>query len=142
MNNEKPLVSRESRFINHGEDFIAPVAQPEGGWLDELIERVLCQYPCWPTKFLFSSPSQRNKTSNPYIHYYDKTRISALVRLAITVTAAVILIIPVFVLFGAAESAAGVTKVWIIFLFTLAFAAALALSTQAKRHEIFAATAA
>ncbi|KAI9773663.1 MAG: hypothetical protein M1840_006937 [Geoglossum simile] len=142
MANEKPLVSRESRFINHGEDFVAPVAQREGGWLDELIERALCQWPCWPTKFFFASPSQRNKTDNPYIHYYDKARISALVRLSITITAAVILIIPVFVLFGTAGRTAGLTKVLIIFLFTLAFAAALALSTQAKRHEIFAATAA
>jgi hypothetical protein len=88
------------------------------------------------------SPEQKNKTDNRFIHYYDRNRISTLVRLIITITAAVILIIPVFVLFGTSKTTSGMTKVLIIFLFTLAFAAALAVSTQAKKHEIFAATAA
>jgi hypothetical protein len=169
VDNEKPLVSRESRFINHGEDFITLVNMPEGGWLDERIESTLSRWPCWLTKvclgpcltldhntqiadmapppvrllqFMFMSPDQRNKTDNPYIHYYDKDRISTLVRLIITVGAAVILIVPVFVLFGLTNATPGMIKVLIVFLFTLVFAAALAVSTQAKRQEIFAATAA
>jgi hypothetical protein len=47
---------------------------------------------------------------------------------------------PVIALFCTKEK--GPMKILIIFLFTMAFSVALSLCTKAKRHEVFAATAA
>lgn len=71
---------------------------------------------------------------------YSKKRIDIFSRLIITVLAVALLMAPVIALFGSKES--GHIKILIIFLFTMAFSVALSLCTKAKRHEVFAATAA
>jgi hypothetical protein len=139
--NKSALVNSECGFMKHGEDFVALVESPEAGWLDELVERILNRVPCRLTDFIFKSTEQYDKTDDPLIHYYSHERIGILVRLTITVLSAVILMVPVFVLFGV-PSAKTQVKVLIVLAFTLAFSAAISVFTKAKRHEVFAATAA
>jgi hypothetical protein len=141
MTNRRPITESEASFLNHGEDFVELIESPEAGWLDELVERVLNRVPCKATDFLFKSVEQYDKTDDPNIHYYSHERISTFVRLTITVLSAVILMVPVFVLFGVPK-AKTMVKVVIVLAFTLAFAAAVSVFTKAKRHEVFAATAA
>jgi small-conductance mechanosensitive channel len=74
------------------------------------------------------------------VRLYSKKRIDVFSRLIITFLAVILLMAPVIALFGTSQS--GVIKILIIFLFTMAFSVALSLCTKAKRHEVFAATAA
>ncbi|TKA66353.1 hypothetical protein B0A49_08795 [Cryomyces minteri] len=89
---------------------------------------------------LFSSPAQRASTDDDLVHLYSKERIDILVRLIITIFAVALLMAPVVVLLSAKES--GTIKIVVVLLFTLFFSAALSVFTKAKRHEVFAATAA
>lgn len=61
-------------------------------------------------------------------------------RMIITILAVILLMAPVIALFRTRNK--GMMKILIIFLFTMAFSMALSLCTRAKRHEVFAATAA
>lgn len=92
------------------------------------------------SKRLFISKRDRSSTSNKLVRLYSKKRIDVFSRLIITFLAVVLLMAPVIALFCTKEK--GHIKILIIFLFTMAFSVALSLCTKAKRHEVFAATAA
>jgi len=74
------------------------------------------------------------------VHLYSKERIDILVRLVITLLAVSLLMAPVVVLFSVQEQ--GNIKIAVVLLFTFFVSAALSVFTKAKRHEVFAATAA
>lgn len=63
-----------------------------------------------------------------------------MVRLTLTVIAVVLLMAPTIVLF--LVSGHNTLKIILIMVFTLLFSAAMSVFTKAKRHEMFAATAA
>lgn len=63
-----------------------------------------------------------------------------MVRLTLTVIAVMLLMAPTIVLF--LVSGHGTLKIILIIVFTLLFSAAMSVFTKAKRHEMFAATAA
>ena len=71
---------------------------------------------------------------------YAKRRIDTFVRLIITLLAVALLMVPVVVLFADPNGTA--MKIVVVLLFTLFFSIALSVFTGAKRHEVFAATAA
>lgn len=89
---------------------------------------------------MFRDPAQRRSTKDPYVRLYSKLRIDRFARLITAVLAVALLMAPVVVLFMHDES--GAVKIAVILVFTLFFAAALSIFTKAKRHEVFAATAA
>ena len=91
-------------------------------------------------KTIFSDPEQRKKTDDANVHLYSKYRIDILVRLILTVLAVMILIAPTVVLYVVHDGHA--SKIVTILVFTMLFSAALSVFTKAKRHEMFAATAA
>ncbi|MCJ1365072.1 hypothetical protein MMC16_004192 [Acarospora aff. strigata] len=140
MNNKKPLSRSESKFVTHDEDFIALADGQEGGWFDCFVEDFLKVLPCRLSRFLFTSETERRKTDDAYVHLYSKKRLDTLVRLVITLLAVALLMAPVVVLFSVEEH--GGIKIGVILLFTFFFSAALSVFTKAKRHEVFAATAA
>jgi hypothetical protein len=140
MHNEKPLSHEESEFIGCKEDFIALCEPQEGGWFDGLIEDTLSKIECKFTRLLFTSGDQRRKSADPYIKYYSKYRIDLLVRIIICLLAVVLLVAPVVLLFSVKESNA--LKVVVLLSFTLFFCICISVFTKAKRHEVFAATAA
>ena len=91
-------------------------------------------------QFLLTSPEERKKTDDEYVQLYSKYRVDVLARLILTVVAVVLLMVPTAVLFLVQEH--GILKIMLIMIFTMLFSAALSVFTKAKRHEMFAATAA
>lgn len=91
-------------------------------------------------QLLFIEPRERASTEDHLVRLWSKSRIDTFVRLVITFLAVALLMAPVVVLFSAQKS--GPFKIAIILIFTLFFSAALSVFTKAKRHEVFAATAA
>jgi hypothetical protein len=140
MHNEKPLSQEESEFVGCKEDFIALCEPQEGGWFDGLIEDTLSKIECKFTRLLFTSGDQRRKSADPYIKYYSKYRIDLLVRIVICLLAVALLVVPVVLLSCIPES--NVLKIMVLLGFTLFFCICISVFTKAKRHEVFAATAA
>jgi hypothetical protein len=101
---------------------------------------MLSKIPCKLTRLLFTSADQRRKSPDPYIKYYSKSRIDLLVRIIICLLAVALLVAPVVLLFSVPERNA--LKILVLLSFTLFFCVCISVFTKAKRHEVFAATAA
>ena len=112
----------------------------EGSWFDALIEDALSRIPCKLTRLLFTSADQRRKSPDPYIKYYSKSRIDLLVRVVVCFLAVALLVFPVAILLTIPAS--NVVKIVVLLSFTLFFCVCISAFTKAKRHEVFAATAA
>lgn len=75
-------------------------------------------------------------------------RLDVFMRIMITIIAAVLLLVPVIVLFELQPKTPSEIKhksrsqILVIFLFTLVFSASCSVLTKARKHEVFAATAA
>ncbi|KAF2086525.1 hypothetical protein K490DRAFT_66718 [Saccharata proteae CBS 121410] len=136
----KPLASKEAKFIERDQDFVALVDEKEGSWFDALIEDFLGHLHRPLARSIFSDHAQRISSEDDDLDLYSKSRIDIFARIIITLLAVVLLMAPVVVLFRQEES--GAVKIAVILLFTLVFSAALAVFTKAKRHEVFSATAA
>lgn len=91
-------------------------------------------------KKLFSGPEEVAKSNDAYVHLYSKYRIDTLVRLILTTITVLLLVVPTAVLYKVSGHSA--LKIALIVFFTLLFSIALGVLTKAKRHEMFAATAA
>lgn len=89
---------------------------------------------------ILASPEERKKTDDEYVQLYSKYRVDILARLILTIVSVVLLAAPTAILFLVPEH--GWFKILLIMIFTLLFSAALSVFTKAKRHEMFAATAA
>jgi len=135
-----PLSSTEAEFIKKDLDFVALVDPPELSGFDSLVEDILSLIPCRLTRWLFISKRNRASTEDHLVRLYSKQRIDTFVRLIVTLLAVGLLMAPVAVLFSGRES--GTMSIVVILIFTLFFSAALSIFTKAKRHEVFAATAA
>lgn len=159
---KKPLSRGETDFLKHREDFVALADGQEGGWFDGCLENILGYLPRTFTKVyhpshhigqvrifemrltlsqkVFLGPEQRRKTDDDHLHLYSKHRIDVLVRLILTSISVILLIVPTTVLFLLPEYRG--LKIGLIMIFTLLFSAALSVFTKAKRHEMFAGSAA
>ncbi|KAI4132139.1 MAG: hypothetical protein LQ338_000893 [Usnochroma carphineum] len=140
IDNEKPLCREETKFVKHQDDFIALAEKPEGGWFDGVLEDMLSLFPRPVTRAILSSAAERKKSDDKYVQLYSPERVDILVRLILTIVTVALLMAPTAVLFLVPEHA--VVKLVVIVVFTLLFSAALGVFTKAKRHEMFAATAA
>ncbi|KAK7548921.1 hypothetical protein BKA81DRAFT_368412 [Phyllosticta paracitricarpa] len=141
MHNKQPLCESENQFTTAEQDVVALVDPKEGGWFDAFIEDYfLPMLPDRLTRLAFSDPAQRRSTTNKETKLYSKHRVDTFARILITMVAVALLMAPVVVLFLQEES--GTAKILVILAFTLIFSAALSVFTKAKRHEVFAATAA
>ncbi|KAI4283972.1 MAG: hypothetical protein L6R38_001765 [Xanthoria sp. 2 TBL-2021] len=164
IDDTKPLCRVESKFIKYQDDIIALAEKQEGGWFDGVLEDTLSIFPRPFTRassspspatpvflhppptntllpqFILSSSEERKKTDDEYVQLYSKYRVDVLARLILTVVAVVLLMVPTAVLFLVPEH--GILKIMLIMIFTMLFSAALSVFTKAKRHEMFAATAA
>lgn len=140
IHHSAPLVQEEASTFDKDRDFVAIVDAKEGSWFDGRVETALSRFGGSFTRQLFISKRDRSSTADKLVRLYSKRRIDIFSRLVITFLAVVLLMAPVIALFGSHEK--GAIKILIIFLFTMAFSVALSLCTKAKRHEVFAATAA
>jgi ABC-type transport system involved in cytochrome bd biosynthesis fused ATPase/permease subunit len=79
------------------------------------------------------------------VYYYSQSRIEKLVGLIITLIIFVLLVLPVVAMYKlttVGDRNSTFDAVGILVVFTLLFSAAMSLLTKAKRHELFAASAA
>lgn len=141
VSNKAPLCFHEQKtFLERRKDFVQIIEPKEGSWFDAAIEDMLMHMPKPFARVFFSDPDQRRSTNDHHVYLYSKSRIDYFARILIALLAVALLMAPVVVLFLHEQS--GGIKITVILLFTLFFAAALSTFTRAKRHEVFAATAA
>lgn len=97
---------------------------------------------------LFRTHEQKIKTENEAVDLVSLDRIDNILRAVITALAAILLLAPVFVLFKLRPTEKSDMErqsnyqILTVFLFTLLFSACCSVFTQAKKQEVFAATAA
>lgn len=94
---------------------------------------------------LFCTSADREKTTDPNLHYFSKSRKDTFVTSLLVLVLILLLILPVFLLYRLSEQhnldITYTVSIGVLLIFTLVFSAVMSLFTQAKRHEIFAAAA-
>ncbi|KAF7872143.1 hypothetical protein EAF04_003068 [Stromatinia cepivora] len=142
---KKPLVDEEQGFIYEKNDLITLREGREGAFLDTLTERFLQVFHCAFLQSLFCTSADREKTTDPNLHYYSKSRKDTFVTSLLVLVLLLLLILPVFVLYRLTDhhnlDITYTVSIGVLLIFTLLFSAVLSLFTQAKRHEIFGAAA-
>ena len=161
MENEKPLMPQDERFLEHQMDFVALADNKECGWLDGFVEDTLkfllprtlrtvslgrkrnyseTRYNLLTTvQTLMRSRSQGRISYDPYVDLISKRRTDVIVRVILTLATAALLVGPSAVLFLVNGHAK--LKILLIMVFVLLFSLALSVFTKARRHEMLAATA-
>lgn len=102
-----------------------------------------CALPLTFSKRIFVSKIQEEKakgTENAGISLFSKGRISALIRLVVTLITVALLMLPVCLLFKL--NMADKVKVVFVLVFVLVFPIAISIFARPRHHELFAATAA
>jgi hypothetical protein len=161
--NVEPLVEKESEFIYRKEDIISLRSGREWSTFDGWIESTLRKFDCAllrvsqllqrpferPTNHiqkLFCSHELRQKTQDQDIYYYSSHRVELFVGLIMTFIIFVLLVLPVVAMYRLTSFGQGshgtFNAIGVLVIFTLLFCAAMSMLTKAKRHELFAASAA
>ena len=94
---------------------------------------------------LFLTPELCAKCQNGDVDYYAPKKVGALINVIITLVIAALLILPVVIMYevtniGQRQSA--LDAIGVLIVFTLIFGMAISALTTARRHELFAASAA
>ncbi|OSS47459.1 hypothetical protein B5807_07301 [Epicoccum nigrum] len=144
--NIKPLGHQsEGLFVKRKEDLITLRHGREWAGFDGWIEDCVRKLPKTWSRWLFTTPEQREKTDDKNILFYSPARIERLVGLIITFIIFILLVLPVVAMYkltSVGDRNSTFDAVGILVVFTLLFSAAMSLLTKAKRHELFAASAA
>ena len=94
---------------------------------------------------IFCTKADRQKTNDPNLHYYSKSRKDYFITGILTLVLLCLLILPVFILYRFTVlnnlDVTYTASIGVLLVFTLIFSAVLSMFTQAKRHEIFGAAA-
>jgi len=147
--NLKPLVEKEAHFIKQKEDIVTLRSGREWSDFDGMVESTLRRFDCKLIRRLFCTRELREKTDDEHIYYYSASRVEAFVGIIITSIVFVLLVLPVVAMYrltsfgNVADTQSGTFKaIGVLVVFTLLFSAAMSLLTKARRHELFAASAA
>lgn len=158
-----PLVDRESKWIKLREDLVTLRQGREwagfDGWIESWIKHLpfglevsMTTESLARTRALlifaqryFTTEALTKKPDDDLMRYYDPARVEKLVGVFITLIIFILLIMPVVAMYkltsiGNRDST--IDAVGLLVVFTLLFSAAMSLLTKAKRHELFAASAA
>ncbi|KAH7073368.1 hypothetical protein FB567DRAFT_454189 [Paraphoma chrysanthemicola] len=145
FNNIAPLVDEEQEYILWKEDIVTLRHGREWASFDGLVESLLHKLDCRVIRWLFCTDDQKRKTSDKRVYYFSPTRVSKLVNLVITSVIFLLLAAPVLTMYHLSTlktTECMFAAIGVLMVFTLLFAAALSLLTKARRHELFAASAA
>ena len=99
-------------------------------------------------QYLFRTKEQRTKSGNENVRLTSRDRFDILVRIVLTFVAAVLLIVPVAVLFKLQPTSRADFprktnyQLLTVFFFTMLFSTSCSVFTRARRQEVFGATAA
>lgn len=145
----KNLVTTETKWARHIGDLAALAPDAEHGWFNDFLEDILSKISKKALVTIFRTKEQKIKTgSDPDLILVSPTRFDALLRAFLTLFAAVLLLVPVLILFKLQPESASQVKsrskyqVLTIFLFTLIASASCSIFTKARKQEVFTATAA
>ncbi|KAL1638714.1 hypothetical protein SLS58_008637 [Diplodia intermedia] len=130
FNNVKPLTDNDSR---------------EWAGFDGLIESSLRKFDCKLVRAIFQPRDLAQKTNDESIYYYSAKRVETFVAMIITIIIFFLLVLPVVAMYkltSVGDKASTFDAIGVLVVFTLLFSAAMSLLTKAKRHELFAASAA
>ena len=89
--------------------------------------------------------SLREKTKDPDLKYYAPARVDTLVGIIITIIIFVLLVLPVVAMYQLSDfgvHASAFVAIGLLIIFTLLFGMSMSILTKARRHELFAASAA
>ncbi|RYN59892.1 hypothetical protein AA0118_g461 [Alternaria tenuissima] len=144
--NKKPLsYELEEQFIKRKEDLVSLRHGREWSGFDGFIESCIQRVHCRIVQRIFATKELREKTNDEHVHYYSQSRIEKLVGLFITLIIFILLVLPVVAMYkltSVGDRNSTFDAVGLLVVFTLLFSAAMSLLTKAKRHELFAASAA
>lgn len=148
IHNTESLVHTEADWIREGTDLAALGCAADRGWLNNFLENTLNTISRTATRTLFRTHEQKIKTGDEALHLVSLDRLDNILRAVITILAAILLLVPVFVLFKLQPTNVseverkGNYQILTVFIFTLLFSASCSIFTQAKKQEVFTATAA
>ncbi|UPX20962.1 uncharacterized protein EKO05_0011169 [Ascochyta rabiei] len=140
-----PLIARDADFIKRREDLVTLRQGREWAGFDGWIESSIKRLPVGLAEKLFTTPELRAKTKDPKMRYYSPERIERLVGILITLIIFILLVLPVVAMYkltSVGNRNSTIDAVGLLVVFTLLFSAAMSMLTKAKRHELFAASAA
>ncbi|KAH7072411.1 hypothetical protein FB567DRAFT_202770 [Paraphoma chrysanthemicola] len=144
--NKKPLsFEAEMDYIKRKEDLVSLRHGREWSGFDGFIENCLRRVHCKFTHRVFATKELREKTDDPHLFYYSHSRVEKLVGVIITAIIFILLVLPVVAMYkltSVGDRNSTFDAVGILVVFTLLFSAAMSLLTKARRHELFAASAA
>ena len=141
---EQPLVEGEQAFIRCREDLHTFRHGRECAGFEGAVESTLHKLPKRLTQKLFLTPELRQKTKTNIV-YFSSSRIDAVTNLIIAFVIFVLLILPVLAMYKLTSSGGSrgyFNAIGVLIVFTLLFGAAMSMLTKARRHELFAASAA
>jgi len=145
--NKTPLDGSEAAFIEKKEDIVTLRSGREWSAFDGFIENSLRKLDIFGlNKKLFCTPELLAKTRDENITYYSASRVESFVGAIISILVMTLMVIPVWIMCHLTATGEGVVTeykavgVWLVF--TLLFATIMSLLTKARRHELFAASAA
>lgn len=148
IHNTESLVYDEAEWIREGTDLAALGCAADRGWLNTFLENTLNTISRTATRTLFRTHEQEIKSGDEALHLVSLDRLDNVLRAIVTILAAVLLLVPVFVLFKLQPTNKSEIErksnyqILTIFIFTLVFSASCSIFTQAKKQEVFTATAA
>lgn len=145
LHNVRPIVEQEENYIELREDIVSLRHGREWAGFDGMIESLLHKLNCKLIRKIFCTPDLLDKTSDKHVYYFSPSRVEKLVGFIITSVIFVLLVLPVVAMYrltslGSTQSM--FSAIGVLIIFTLLFSAAMSLLTKAKRHELFAASAA
>ncbi|KAL9001004.1 MAG: hypothetical protein Q9169_000488 [Polycauliona sp. 2 TL-2023] len=148
IHHTRSLVDSESKWIREGADLAAVARQEEHGWFNGFLEDTLHKISPNATQAIFRTKDQKITTGQENVFLISPFRLDIFLRVVLTILAAVLLLLPVVILFELQPTEVsqirrkGGFQILTIFLFTLLFSASCSVFTKARRQEVFTATAA
>ncbi|KAF2849077.1 hypothetical protein T440DRAFT_452894 [Plenodomus tracheiphilus IPT5] len=145
FHNVGPVIDEDQDYLSWKEDIITLRHGREWAGFDGLVEELLHKLDGLLIRYIFCTPSQTRKSTDPKTYYFSPSRVSKLVNLIITLVIFCLLAAPVLSMYHLSTLAtheAIFAAIGMLMVFTLLFAAAMAALTKARRHELFAASAA
>ncbi|KAL8657938.1 MAG: hypothetical protein Q9226_001433 [Calogaya cf. arnoldii] len=118
------------------------------GWFNGFLEDTLRKISPWATQAIFRTKEQKIISGQEKVFLTSPCRLDIFLRVVLTILAAILLLVPVVILFELQPTDAsqirrkGGFQILTIFLFTLLFSASCSVCTKARRQEVFSATAA
>jgi len=137
LNGQAELIHYEMNFLNDRKDLIALSNEEDYTVLENVADKVLGER---LARRLLMDKDGLAQTDNPHVLLYSSTRIGIMARLFIMLLVAASLLLPI-VLLDLVKSEPKI-HILVTVLFTMGFGSALVLLTRARKHDIFAATAA